>query len=119
MKATKSKGSEVPEYLNASLSLNFTVVFCMSPWKCLRGFLVPFALSLDCHLFSQHPCFCSFAVNKMNSLVFLLYRKKTTTKRKEKGIEKGFSESCTYRGESLVNTDTHSLVGLSASICQI
>jgi len=122
LKATKTKGKDGPECVTLSLSINSMVVFCMSPWKChsLRGFLDQFPLSFFCFLLLKYPCFCSCAADKMHSFLFLLYSKKTMTKREGRGIDKGFSQGChcTCRGESLMNTDTCCLV-LRASVCQI
>lgn len=119
-KATKSKGSEVPEHVTPSPSINSMVVFCTSPWKChsLGGFLVPFPLSFCCLLPVRHPCFCSCAADKTYSRLFLLSSEKTPREREERGIDEGCPQSCrcTCRGESLVKADT-ALVVLRASIC--
>jgi len=76
-KATKSKGSEVPECVTLSLPVNSMVVFCTSPWKfhSQGGFLVPFPLSFCCLLLVRHGCFCRFTVDKMNSSLFLALQK--------------------------------------------
>ena len=118
-KATKSKGSEVPERVTPSLPVNSRVVFCTSPWKCHSqgGFLVPFPPSFAALcLYGTHVS-AVVLLTKCIHLFFLPHSKKTATEREESGAEEGCPQSCrcTCRGESLVNTDT-ALV-LRASVC--
>ena len=117
MKATKSKGKDMPECVAPSFPINYILGFCMSHWKySLRGLLAKFPLSFCCYLLLWYPCFCNFAVDKMSLFFFLALQQEEKTEREESRNEEGFSESCccTCRGESLALTGQHKPAQLSA-----
>ena len=65
MKATKSKGKDMPECVAPSFPINYILGFCMSHWKySLRGLLAKFPLSFCCYLLLWYPCFLLYSKKK-------------------------------------------------------